>query len=88
MRSKLNPEKLEFASEDAEADWYASAEGRRETQRQFERAIRDGTVVSSPGADVVRTDPEVLARLMEQAKARATKAVSIQLSAPEPRGHV
>jgi uncharacterized protein (DUF4415 family) len=80
MLSKLQTKELEFSSEAAEADWYASAEGRRQTQRELELAIRNGTVVNSPGADIVRTDPELLARLMDQAKARATRAVSIRLS--------
>jgi hypothetical protein len=62
-----------------EADWYASAEGRRQTQREFERALRDGTLVRSSGSRIQRTNPDVLNALLEQAKANATRPVSIRL---------
>jgi hypothetical protein len=74
--TKLN----EPASEAEEVDWYASPEGRRETQREFERALKNGTLVRSPGSRIPRTDPEILEKLMEQAKARVTRPVSIRLS--------
>lgn len=63
-----------------ETDWYASPEGRRQTQREFERALRDGTLVRSSGADILPTNPDVLKSLLEKAKARATRPVSIRLS--------
>ena len=63
-----------------EADWYASPEGRRQTQREFERALKDGTLVHSPGSRMPRTNPDVLKTLLEQAKAKATRPVSIRLS--------
>jgi uncharacterized protein (DUF4415 family) len=63
-----------------EADWYASPEGRRQTQREFERALKDGTLVRSSGSRVPRTDRRVLEALLEQAKANATRPVSIRLS--------
>jgi hypothetical protein len=63
-----------------EADWYASPEGRRQTQREFERALKDGTLVRSTGSRIPRTNPDVLKTLMEQAKAKATRPVSIRLS--------
>ena len=62
-----------------ESDWYASPEGRRQTQREFERALKDGTLVRSPGSRIPRTNPKVLAALLEQAKANATRPVSIRL---------
>ena len=62
-----------------EADWYASPEGRRQTQREFERALRDGTLVRSFGSRISRTNPDVLNALLEQAKAKATRPVSIRL---------
>jgi len=63
-----------------EADWYASPEGRRQTQREFERALKNGTLVRSSGSRVPRTSPDVLITLLEQAKANATRPVSIRLS--------
>src|SRR5712691_3997281 len=70
----------ESRSEREEADWYASPEGRRQTQREFERALKDGTLVRSSGSRIPRTDPKVLEALLEQAKAKATRPVSIRLS--------
>jgi hypothetical protein len=61
-------------------DWYASPEGRRQTQREFERALKDGTLVHSSGSRIPRTNPTVLRTLLEQAKAHATRPVSIRLS--------
>jgi len=63
-----------------EADWYASPQGRRQTQREFERALRQGTLVRSSGESIPRTRPEILEDLLEKAKARATRPVSIRLS--------
>src|SRR5580700_3546213 len=66
-------------SDAAEADWYATAEGRRQTQREFDRATRAGTLGRSAGLKVAKTDPKVLQRLMEQAKENATRAISIRI---------
>src|ERR1039458_7350633 len=63
-----------------EADWYAGAEGRRQTQREFERAMKNGTQSHPSGARIPRTNPDVLNTLLEQAKAKATRPVSIRLS--------
>src|SRR5207249_3843184 len=73
--TKLN--KSKFKTE--ESDWYASPEGRRQTQREFERALRDGTLVRSSGSRITRTDPKILEALMKQAKENATRPVSIRL---------
>src|ERR1035438_2883917 len=70
----------ESRSKTEETDWYASPEGRRQTQREFERALRDGTLVRSSGSLSPRTNPAVLKTLLEQAKANATRPVSIRLS--------
>ncbi len=70
----------ESRSKAEEADWYASLEGRRQTQREFERAMRNGTLVRSPGSRIPRTNPNVLRALLEQAKAKATRPVSLRLS--------
>jgi hypothetical protein len=62
-----------------EADWYTTPEGRHETEREFARALRGGTLVRSTGVKVTKTDPKVLAQLMEQAKENATRAISIRI---------
>jgi hypothetical protein len=63
-----------------EIDWYASPEGRRQTQREFEKALKDGTLIRSSGSRTPRTNPKVLKTLLEQAKVHATRPVSIRLS--------
>jgi hypothetical protein len=63
-----------------EADWYASPEGRRQTQREFERALKSGTLIRSSGLRLPRTNPDVLETLLKQAKANATRPVSLRLS--------
>jgi predicted DNA binding CopG/RHH family protein len=67
-------------SQTEEPDWYASAEGRRQTQREFERALKNGTVIRSAGSSIQRTNPKVFEKLLEQAKINATRPVSIRLS--------
>src|SRR3977135_188807 len=67
-------------SEMEEFDWYASAEGRRQTQREFERALKNGTLIRSAGSGIQRTNTKVLEKLLEQAKINATRPVSIRLS--------
>ena len=68
-----------FKSEAEESDWYATAEGRRQTQREFARALRAGTLSKSAGLRVAKTDPKILERLMEQAKQSATRAISLRV---------
>ncbi len=62
-----------------EADWYATPEGRRQTQREFARALKAGTLIRSAGSRIAKTDPKVLAQLMEQARLKATRAISIRV---------
>jgi hypothetical protein len=62
-----------------EADWYATTQGRRQTQREFARALKDGTVLRPAGSKVAKTDPKVLQQLMEQAREKATRAISIRV---------
>ncbi|HEY6345786.1 MAG TPA: hypothetical protein VIY49_30210 [Bryobacteraceae bacterium] len=68
-----------FNSEADEADWYTTPEGRRQTQREFARALRAGTLGRSAGLRVARTDPTLLRQLMERAKESATRAISIRV---------
>ena len=62
-----------------EADWYATPQGRRQTQREFARALKMGTATRSVGIIVTKTDPKILQQLMEQAKETATRAISIRI---------
>lgn len=65
--------------EPEEPSWYATPEGRRQTQREFARALREGTLIRSSGSQIANTDPKVLDRLMAQAKQNATRAISIRV---------
>jgi hypothetical protein len=62
-----------------DANWYASPEGRRQTQREFSRALKNGTLIRSAGAAIPPTDPKVLQELMEQAKQSTTRPVSLRI---------
>jgi hypothetical protein len=74
------PRKLKADKEPAaEAAWYASPEGRRKTQREFESALKRGAVLRSKGSAIPLTDAKTLAALVERAKANATRAISIRL---------
>jgi len=75
------PRKLEskLQSEATEAAWYSSPQGRRQTQREFERALRRGAVLRSEGSTIPLTHAKELAELVEKAKANVTKAISIRL---------
>ena len=76
MPRKSTPD---LKSEAEEAAWYTTPEGRRETRRQFERALRSGAALRSEGSKIPPTDAKVLTELMELAKANATRAISIRL---------
>src|ERR1035437_2514983 len=69
----------ESRSETEEADWYAGPEGRRQTQREFERALKNGTLIRFSGSRIPRTNPDVFETLLKQAKVNATRPVSIRL---------
>jgi hypothetical protein len=70
-----------FKSESEEADWYATLAGRRQTQREFVRALRDGTLMVNPkGLKIPRTDTIMLAELLARAKEKATQAISLRVS--------
>lgn len=71
--------KAEMEPKLTEAAWYTTPDGRRQTQREFERALKRGTLLRSPGSPIPQTDAKVLAELVEIAKAKATKAISIRL---------
>ena len=75
--------KAELGPAAAEAAWYASQDGRKRTQREFERALKRGTILRSEGGTIPLTDAKILAELVEKAKETATKAISIRLSVAE-----
>lgn len=76
---RRSTDKKDFRHQAEEADWYATPEGRRATQREFTRALRDMTVSQSRGLTVAKTDPKILASLIAQAKENATRAISIRV---------
>jgi hypothetical protein len=69
-----------FKSEAEEADWYATPAGRRQGIREFERAIKNGTLVVSGPSNIPRTDPKLLAELLARAKENSTQAISLRVS--------
>ena len=80
LTPRPEPAMPKFKTEAEEADWYATPEGRRHTRRQFEKALRDGTIQRNPGGlPVKRTDPAILEELMLQAKAKATRLIAIRV---------
>ena len=52
-----------FKSDAEEADWYATPQGRRQTRREFARALKDGNLVRAAGSKILKTDPNVLLQL-------------------------
>ena len=62
-----------------EAVWYATPEGRRRTDREFVRALKEGTLTRSPGLKLAKSDPRVLERLLEEARRNATRSISIRV---------
>jgi predicted DNA binding CopG/RHH family protein len=77
--ARKSTERLTFKSKTEEADWYATPQGREQTRREFERALRLGATARLGGTKIQRTDAKILAELMDQAKAKATRAISIRL---------
>jgi predicted DNA binding CopG/RHH family protein len=62
-----------------EPDWYATPQGRRQTQREFARAIKEKTLIRSAGSKTTKSDARVLLQLMEEAKRNATRSISIRV---------
>ena len=60
-------------------DWYATPQGRLQTQREFARALNKGTLIRSTGSKIARSDPRMLEQLMEQASPNATRSISIRV---------
>jgi hypothetical protein len=68
-----------FKSEAEEADWYATPQGRRQTEREFARALKDGTLLRAAGSNIAKTDPKVLEQLMDAAKRKVTRSISLRV---------
>src|ERR1043166_2376937 len=69
----------QFKSEAEEADWYTTPKGRQQTQHEFARALKSGSLSRSPGVTATKTSRIRLEQLMEQAKQNATRAISIRV---------
>ncbi len=70
---------MRFKANAEEGDWYATPQGRRQTQREFARAFKDGTLIRSTGSRIAKSDPNLLKQLMEEAKRNATRSISIRV---------
>ena len=69
-----------FKSEAEEADWYATPAGRRQGRREFERAMKNGTLIVNPKElNIPPTDPKLLAELLARAKENVTQAISLRV---------
>jgi hypothetical protein len=66
-----------------EPDWYTTPQGSKQTQREFGRALKAGTLARSAGSKIKRSDPKFLEQLMEQAKRSATRSISIRVPITE-----
>jgi hypothetical protein len=62
-----------------EADWYATPQGRRQTQREFAGALKAGTLIRSNGSKIARSDPRLLEQLLDEAKRNATRSISLRV---------
>ncbi len=51
-----------------EADWYATPAGRRQTEREVARALKEGTLIRSAESKIAKSDLKILDQLLEQAK--------------------
>jgi histidinol phosphatase-like enzyme len=76
---RKSTEVMKLKANAEEAEWYATPQGRRQTQQQFARALKDGTLIRSTGSKIAKTDPRVLEQLMEEAKRNATRSISIRV---------
>ena len=43
-------------SESEEGYWYATPQGRRQSQREFARALKDGTLIRAAGSKIAKRD--------------------------------
>jgi hypothetical protein len=76
-RKSTNVTKIKTKAE--EADWYATPQGRQQTQREFARALKNGALIRTAGSKIAKSDPKVLEELREAAKQNATRSISIRI---------
>jgi predicted DNA binding CopG/RHH family protein len=62
-----------------EADWYATPQGRRQTQREFASALKAGTLIRSNGSRIAKSNSRLLEQLMDDAKRNATRSISLRV---------
>jgi hypothetical protein len=67
-----------FKSEAEVADWMQSPAGKRDSERTYAKAKREGRLVKGP-ANVTPTNPALLRELVARAKAKRTEAVSLRM---------
>jgi len=70
---------MKLKANTGEAGWYATPQGRRQTEREFARALKDGTLIRSTGSKIAKSDRNVLEQLMQEAKRNATRSISIRV---------
>jgi hypothetical protein len=68
----------DFKSEKEEADWMQSPAGKRDSERTYAKAKREGKFGKRP--NVTPTDPAVLQELVDRVRAKQTQAVSLRLT--------
>ena len=68
-----------FKSEAELADWLQSPAGKRDSERTYAKAKREGKLVKGP-KNVTPTDPAVLQELVDRVRAKRTQAVSLRLT--------
>ena len=62
-----------------EPDWYATPQGRRQTQREFASALKAGTLIRSNGSKIAKSNSRLLEQLMDDAKRNATRSISLRV---------
>ena len=77
MPRNLKSKSKGFASEAGAADWSASPVGRRETEREFRQAAKDGTLLVRNGGGP--PSAAELKALFEKARASVKKPVSLRI---------
>jgi hypothetical protein len=68
-----------FKSEAELADWMQSPAGKRDSERTYAKAKREGKLVKGP-TNITPTDPAVLQELVDRVRAKRTQAVSLRLT--------
>lgn len=62
-----------------EAEWYTTPEGRRQTRREFERAMKEGKLIRSTGLSIPQSNAKLLDQLVREAKENTSQPISIRV---------